>query len=181
MDKHLLNTMCGESGFTPGQYCIALYDGFKKFKDDAVYLVETGTHFGNGTAIALLAGFEKVFTCELDEFRHQHCVGRFNDYPVELFQGFSTEGLRKIMPKLDKKTMFWLDAHAEGGGVPTMEELDIISEYTKDSTILIDDIPDYFGDGEALKKKLLDINPEDTIEMWHNDVRPDWMMVAYIK
>lgn len=177
MDKHLLDTMHE----IPGVYCNALLEAFEKFKGEAVHLVETGTHYGNGTALGLIAGFEKVFTCELNESRYRHCVDRFSNHNVELFKGLSTEGLRKFMPKLDNKTMFWLDAHAEGGGVPTMEELDIISEYSKDSTILIDDIPAYFGDGSQLRKKLLEINPNYTIEMWHNDVNPDWMMVAYIK
>ena len=157
---HLITTMNGDPIEDANYY------GYKKYGEDCVYFVETGSHYGNGIAKALIAGFQKVFSCELNRERYTHCVERFNNCPVELHEGFSTEALKKIVPRLNKKTLFWLDAHAEGGGIPTLEELDIISEHSTTHTIMIDDIPIYFGNGESVRNKLLEVNPSYIIERW---------------
>ena len=92
---------------------------------------------------------------------------------------------------MDEKTFFWLDAHDDGGGVPTFEELDLIKEFSVTNTIMIDDVPAYFGDGIELKEKLLNINPNYTIERWNTlnvsdpnyegEVKDDgYTMVAYL-
>ena len=89
-----------------------------------------------------------------------------------------------MLEQVDKRSCFWLDAHDEGGGVPTFEELDIIKSHPiKDHTILIDDIPVYFNDKrESLEKKIKSINKDYTIE-YHKSINPDldYILAAYIK
>ena len=57
------------------------------------------------------------------------------------------------MKQVDQKGCFWLDAHDEGGGVPTFEELDLIKDHSiKNHTIIVDDIPLYFADKKKSDK-----------------------------
>ena len=165
---HLSNTMNDGAPIKDANYY-----GYKKYGEDCTYFVETGSHYGNGIAKALLLGFKKVVSCELNGPRYAHCVERFKDFPVELYERSSTEALKKIVPTLNKKTLFRLDAHGEGGGLPALEEIDIIGGHCNTHTIMIDDIsPQGFLDGEVLKSKLLEINPSYTIERWQNRWEP---------
>ena len=158
-------------------------DVFKRYGTGCEYFVETGTYIGGGIYKAIAAGlFTRYFSCELDEQRQKANLDKFNyRSDVELYQGYSTEALKEILPKIDRKSLFYLDAHAEGGGVPTFEELDLIKEMcdTNDHTILVDDIPIYFGDGSALHEKLLWVNPEYIIERV-DTIAPGYQMVAYV-
>lgn len=141
-------------------YYIYEYFGIEK---GCKYFVETGTHLGGSVEVALELGFEKVLSCEFMQDRYEFCMEKFesNDN-VLLWNGTSIETFPEIVSKLNKKSLFWLDAHGEGGGVPTFEELEIIStSKIKTHNILIDDIPIYFNDTrEELKQKILEINPK---------------------
>ena len=172
MDKYLLESMHS------GCYSEGIWKIFEAYKKDCVNFIETGTHFGNSVAMALLLNFKKAYSCELNSQRYDHCVKRFKNYPVELYNGMSTDGLKEMLPKVKGKSFFWLDAHAEGGGVPTLEELDIIKEYSQNSTIAIDDIPAYFGNGNSLREELLKINPKYIIKMLPT-IAEDYVMIAY--
>ena len=151
--------------------------------------VETGTHLGNGVQYALDHGFEEILSCEMMEDRYQHCMNRFKDNDnVSLWLGKSDVCFSEMVNKITEKSCFWLDAHAEGGGVPTFEELDVIkTNNIKDHTIIIDDIPIYFG-GKSLdlEKKLLTINENYTIEYFPVDLGgqrgrvDDYELVAYV-
>ena len=160
------------------------------FKDLGVgtgckYFIETGTHIGNGVQYALDAGFEQVFSCEFMQDRYKECMDRFVDNDnVSLWLGTSVDCIPEMLKQVDEKACFWLDAHAEGGGVPTFEELDIIKgSGIKNHTILIDDIPVYFaGKEKKLEEKIRSINEDYVIE-YHksiNDVQ-DYILAAYIK
>ena len=88
-----------------------------------------------------------------------------------------------MLKEVDKKACFWLDAHADGGGVPTMEELDDIKEHhIKDHTIIIDDIPVYFSEcKDQLKNKILSINPDYKFTYYKSlDIHQDYILIAYI-
>lgn len=127
------------------------------------YFVETGTHLGGSVDVALELGFDKIFSCELMEERFNYCMNKFfNNENVYLWNGQSLDCFPEIVTNLDVKSLFWLDAHGEGGGVPTFEELDIIATSSiKNHNILIDDIPIYFQNtAEKLKEKILEINSE---------------------
>jgi hypothetical protein len=88
------------------------------------------------------------------------------------------------MKDIDKRSLFWLDAHdsfGTGGGVPTFKELEVLEKHDiKNHTLLIDDIPLYFGDGSELKERILKVNPDYKFTMHNPDTRPDYIMVAYI-
>ena len=141
-------------------YYVYEYFGIGK---NCKYFVETGTHLGGSVEVALELGFEKVFSCEFMQDRYEFCMDKFkgNDN-VYLWNGSSLDTFPEIISLLDQKSLFWLDAHGEGGGVPTFEELDLIKESSiKNHNILIDDIPIYFNDvRDKLKEKILEINPK---------------------
>lgn len=127
------------------------------------YFVETGTHLGGSVEVALELGFDKVFSCELMKDRFDYCMNKFSENDnVYLWNGSSLDCFSEIVSNLDVKSLFWLDAHGEGGGVPTFEELEIISTSSiKNHNILIDDVPIYFpNNANELKEKILEINPE---------------------
>ena len=151
---------------------------------DCKYFVETGTHLGGSVQFALDLGFEQIFSCEMMEDRYQHCMTKFetNDN-VNLWLGDSNDCFADMMKGVDKRTCFWLDAHGEGGGVPTFEELDLIGENKiKDHTIVIDDIPVYFsGKEKKLEQKILSINIDYKIT-YYKSINPidDYVLVAYI-
>jgi len=131
------------------------------------YFVETGTHLGHGVQYALDHGFEQILSCEFMEDRYQHCMKRFeNNDNVSLYCGNSLKCIPKMLESIDNKTCFWLDAHDEGGGVPTFEELEMIKNHKiKNHTIVIDDIPVYFSDKkEQLENLILSINKKYKIE-----------------
>lgn len=160
------------------------------FKDlgigkDCKYFVETGTHLGGSVQFALDLGFEQIYSCEFMEDRYQHCMDKFqNDDNVNLWLGDSSDCFEDMMKQVDKRSCFWLDAHGEGGGVPTFEELDLIAENEiKDHTIVIDDIPVYFlGREKVLEEKLLSINPNYTLQ-YYKSINPtdDYVLVAYVE
>ena len=152
---------------------------------DCKYFVETGTHLGGSVQFALDLGYEEIFSCEMMEDRYNHCMEKFqsNDN-VSLWLGDSNSCFADIMKNIDKKTCFWLDAHSEGGGVPTFEELDLIKENKiKNHTIVIDDIPVYFsGKEKKLEEKIVSINPDYKID-YYKSINPidDYVLVAYIE
>ena len=149
------------------------------------HFVETGTYLGTGVEYAIGHGFEEIFRCELSEERYNICMEKFKDNDnVNLWLGDSRDCVKEILKKVDEKACFWLDAHAEGGGVPTMEEIDMIKDHSiKNHTIIIDDIPVYFGeDGKKqLKKRILDINPDYKFIGWSSHAPDDeYALVAYV-
>ena len=152
---------------------------------DCKYFVETGTHLGGGVERALDLGFDEVLSCEFMQDRYQGCMDKFepNDN-VSLWCGTSTECLPGMLKNIDKKSCFWLDAHDEGGGVPTFEELELIKEHPiKDHTIIIDDVPTYFkGREKMLEDVLLSINPEYTLK-YYKSINPDddYVLAAYVE
>jgi hypothetical protein len=131
------------------------------------YFVETGTHLGHGVQYALDHGFEQILSCEFMSDRHEHCMKRFekNDN-VSLYLGTSLDCIPKMLKVINDKSCFWLDAHDEGGGVPTFEELELIKNHSiKNHTIIIDDIPTYFSDKiDALENLIFSINKNYKIE-----------------
>lgn len=140
-----------------------IYYLLQELKKDCDYFLETGTYLGNTIDTALMLGFEKAISCELNKVRFLHCKNKFLDNKnVFLFEGYSTVCMPEMIKLLNKKALIWLDAHAEGGGVPTIDELKILADCPiKNHTILIDDIPSYFptiNHVNKLKEAILNIN-----------------------
>ena len=152
---------------------------------DCKYFVETGTHEGHSVQFALDLGFDEVLSCEFMNDRYDRCMERFTEEEnVSLWCGTSLEALPGMLEQVDKKYCFWLDAHDEGGGVPTFEELDLIKEHKiKDHTIIIDDVPTYFkGREKMLEDTLLSINPDYTLK-YYKSINPDddYVLAAYVE
>jgi len=151
-----------------------------------MYFVETGTFEGYSVQVALNHGYEQVFSNEIFENRYAQCLERFKDNDnVNLWLGDSYDTFPDMMKRIDKKSCFWLDAHGEGGGVPTFAELDEIKDNSiKDHTIIIDDVPEYFKgkDKTKLENKLLTINPNYKLQ-YYKSINPtdDYVLAAFIE
>lgn len=158
---------------------------FNMYKARCHYFVETGTYKGYGIDAAKEVGFERYYSAEYLTSLYEECLEKFKkDDDVFLYNGSSEKCLIEILKLIDKKSLFWLDAHdsfGTGGGIPTFEELAVLKEHhIKDHTLIIDDIPLYFGDGEELKQKILEVNPKYKFLTHNPDTRPDYILVAHI-
>jgi hypothetical protein len=136
----------------PNYKCGSPFHGDKIFIDiiydilnDSKYFIETGTAYGD-TLKFIVDNFKNIkpISCEPDNYRHD-VVTKFIPN-VEIVKLTSPEILSYVREKypdcLDKKTVFWLDAHGEYNGKmvwPLREEILFIKENFKDYYILIDD------------------------------------------
>lgn len=164
-----------------------------KYKNDI--FIETGTSQGAGVALALKAGFSKIYSIELDSSLQGKNISYFSkeisENIVELIIGDSLNELINLIPKIDKRITFWLDAHVDGGpsGIkkcPLYEELISINDSPiKNHTILIDDmrmLGHHWGEGiyiTEIKNKILEINPKYKFK-FENGFEKDDILVAYI-
>lgn len=111
--------------------------------------VETGTLWGDGVALAIECGFQKIISIEIDSKLVNHSISRFeeqiNSGQVLIVQGDTVEVFEDIIKSIDNPTTFWLDAHWDGGVLGTYKcplpaELEMIATMTRcDHTLLIDD------------------------------------------
>ena len=149
--------------------------------------IETGTHAGGTLSVALdLNMFDELYSCDIDQSMFEVSFDKFCDFDnVHLYHKSSIEFLKEVLPKVNKRTLFWLDAHDVGKAAPLEEELNLIKNLLEENNhvIMIDDIPVYFGDGLLVKEQLLDINSNYIIDGlqcsgdWDN--RPNYILVAY--
>ncbi len=118
-------------------------------------LIETGTFRGHMIA-AMLDSFEEIHSIELSDELFAKAQQRFADNRhVHLHHGDSGEMLPKLLAKIKRPVVFWLDAHASGGetatgkiDTPIVEELaEILRHPIKNHVILIDDARE-FGVGK---------------------------------
>lgn len=145
------------------------------------YFFETGTADGDAVRLALEAGFEKIFTVEIDEELYKKNCERYKkeieDGIVHMFLGDTFKLMPQIIENhIDKKCTFWLDAHQDygPGGVkrcPLVEELDYIkTKADLNHTILIDDrrmFGTWWGTGineEIVINKIKELNPNYQID-----------------
>lgn len=110
-------------------------------------LVETGTYLGN-TIWALRNEFERMYSVELAEQLWQNAVYRFRNFDhITIVNGDSGIVLKDLVPKINLRTLFWLDGHYSGGITakgesmcPIFKELEaIFNNNTLGHVILIDD------------------------------------------
>ena len=164
-----------------------------KHKHNRIF-IETGTFTGMGVKKALKAGFDKIYSIEIDLKKYKNCVKRFQSHKnVFLYHGDSSMVLEEILNDIDEPCTFWLDAHYiyDGGTrgklfTPIKKELDIIQNHSiKNHVILIDDIrvfdtaKDYPQMTEMLKK-IKEINNDYEIEYLNGHIKND-VLKAYIK
>lgn len=163
---------------------------FAEFKGDNRILVETGSFRGDGIAAALEAGYERVYSIDIDSESIKFCKNRFNLYQipdprVQLFTGDSAEILSDVINGIEHPITFWLDSHwqmLEGtepgtNPWPLLKELGQISKHPiKNHTIIIDDIlvlthPDTTDwDLGLIKEYLGMINPKYKIQYFANPI-----------
>lgn len=108
--------------------------------------IETGTFYG-GTAVWASEFFETVFTIEFSSELYEKISTKYQDIKnIQFLFGDSRVQLNRLINKLDKRAIFWLDAHWSGGETygeedqcPLIEEINIINCSSIDHFILIDD------------------------------------------
>lgn len=166
-------------------------------------VIETGTYKGDGVQAALDAGFAKVYSIEVSPELHAESKARFKGQDqVVLYCADSTDILWRMIGMFDERMTFVLDAHflswskdtagrkEQLAELPLIQELEIIAEHhIKTHTIIIDDVRLFgaFGtDIEAVKKLLLEINPDYTISLIDGViedgvVKAEQVMVAEIR
>jgi hypothetical protein len=119
---------------------------FQKYSN---VFVETGSHKGKTIDLALNSGFEEIRSVEFDSGLYINCVFKYqNDDRVKLFCGPSGKILEPMIASIEKRIVFWLDAHYSGSGssmddkiCPIMEELEAIKNHAiKNHIILVDDV-----------------------------------------
>jgi hypothetical protein len=123
----------------------------KQFINDI--FIETGTYHGETAFVASNLGFKKVISIELQQHLLSVAIKKCKKCNnIEFHLGDSPTVLKKLLPLIDTKTTFWLDAHIDDCNIipnitpnirkcPLLEELEIISNSKRnDHTILIDDI-----------------------------------------
>jgi hypothetical protein len=165
---------------------------FSKYKEDSNIFVETGTHKGESVRTALDLGFNKVISVEIDGILYNNCFFLFAEEieqeKVHLFLGDSNAKMGEMLDLVSKQAVFWLDGHVDGvSGDPIWGELEAIKSHSLNThTIIIDDIPLYFGDGNTLENKLLEINSdynfiyEDAVNEGSGAVYKDYDLIAYV-
>ena len=136
---------------------------FNKYLSDV--FIETGSNFGDGIQQALDEGFTEVYSCDIDNKRYDLCRRRFRlNLKVHLILDDSVNFLIRILPLIDKRATFWLDAHKGNGKSPLISELAVISQHQiKDHILLIDDLRDWKKEicgfnTEILKNQIIKIN-----------------------
>jgi len=131
-------------------------------KQNKKVFIETGSADGDGIACALKAGFETIYSIELNPDLFENCKKRFYNYDnVNLICGSSEIELPKILDKINEPFILWLDAHWSGGNyigeimdVYLPKELNSIQQYSNkfyDSVIMIDDMNHYLHNTQFCK------------------------------
>ena len=163
---------------------------FKKYKKDHKLFFETGTHKGDGVQNALNMGFEEAISVEILPEFYEKCVARFEDKikenKVHLFLGDSNEKMNEMLELVKEPSLIFLDGHFNNGN-PLWGELEILkNQPIKSHTIIVDDMPNYFGDGSLVKEKLLEINPhyllvsEDSYNSGTGNIHKNHTLIAYL-
>lgn len=159
---------------------------FQKYSDYAKVFIETGTFTGDGIQCALDAGFEKVYSCDINSEYVENAKEKYKNYDVTVENLESQDFLNKILPTIDERVVIFLDAHSmpfdmydqnSGFGPDTVKdgvapcplekELSIVKEHSiKDHIILIDDFQcfdTWMFEGlgfDDINDQIININPK---------------------
>jgi precorrin-6B methylase 2 len=117
-----------------------------KFSFPKECFIETGTYTGGGVQVAVLAGFRSIYSVELDETFWRASSRSFaSNKNVKILLGSSPEFLSELLPKIDKVSVIFLDAHNKDYN-PIFDELKAIKDHSLvDHIILVDDLRQYDG------------------------------------
>ena len=149
---------------------------FKQFKGSHKIFIETGLLDGLGVRAALDAGFEQIFSIEMDAQIVAKRMPEFASSPgVHIICDRSEIALGPLLQRFSEPVLLWLDAHSFWGGTlmpgtnlyPLYQELDIIAAHpVKTHTILIDDVREFGAMGynyDTIVERLKLINPDYSI------------------
>lgn len=102
----------------------------QQIRGDRQVFVETGTHKGDGVRAALNAGFPCIHSVELNPVDYGWSLHRFwhQRDRVHLVHGDSRRFLRKLVPTITTKAVFWLDAHWCDSGVGSVADCPLVAE-----------------------------------------------------
>ncbi len=167
---------------------------FSSYTNQAKVFIETGTFTGDGIQRALDAGFEKVYSCDINNEYVENAKIKYENKNVVVENLESKLFLEKVLSKIDERVVIFLDAHSmphdmydeqrgfgsdtvkEGlGPCPLLNELEIIkNHHIKNHIILIDDFQCFntwmFEDLEFddVNDFLLSINPKYKSKLFQN-------------
>jgi hypothetical protein len=156
-----------------------LYLKFKKNHHNV--FIETGTGKGIGVNHALAAGFDTVYSIELNPLLHDECKERFQgDSRVKLILGDSLDELPKLLEEISEPFILFLDAHCSGGPYigenmksflpKELARIESFSDKFEDSVIIVDDMGHHRGKDEgfiALVNELVaKLKPQGTPSYW---------------
>jgi hypothetical protein len=167
-------------------------------------LIETGTYLGQTAKAAVNAGYQKVYTIELQDFffntakaNLQFLITRGR---VEMVKGDSRVELGRLLETISEPCVILLDAHIDGSSYvpditpdidwcPLYHELSSIKNHpVKTHTILIDDLRMIgkveWGTGVSLEKiieMLREINPAYRITYEAGETPEDVLVAKLIE
>ena len=152
-----------DSNIPPNQAWISTFtkDLLKLKKPDQKIFIETGSANGDGIEAALQAGFNKIYSIELNEKFVELCKKRFKGKPVEIIGGSSCDKLPSILKSVKDPFFLWLDAHYSTGpyigekmDIYLPKELALIASLEidfKNSSICMDDINHYIENNDFMR------------------------------
>lgn len=154
----------------------------KKYK--LQILIETGTYLGT-TVDATKNAFLKIYSIELDRKLYHRAKNKFSKFQnIQIIRGDSSVILPKLLKKINKPCLFWLDAHFSKGitargrkDTPIWEELTaILNHKIKNHVILIDDADSFSGKNDypsvlEVKKIVLKEEGYSAMEIKDNIIR----------
>lgn len=167
---------------------------YNKFIKKTDKFIETGSYVGDGIQLAIDSGFVEIYSIELSERLHHHCLSRFRDnLNVNLIHGDSAVKLKELLDNnINIPFTFWLDGHWSEGitargpkDTPLYEELvSILSRNTAGEVIYIDDMRDFRNHHDISLKKILSLlkmyKPEATYRFESSKWDPeDCMVIEY--
>lgn len=120
--------------------------------EHAAIPVETGTYLGD-TTWWFRNDFERLYTVEVDPFLHAQAQRRFARLPhIEPLLGDSSTVLAGIVPRIERKALYWLDGHYSAGitgtgetHCPVRDELESIYGLAKSPFVIVIDDARCFG------------------------------------
>lgn len=154
-------------------------------KYNLTFFIETGTYLGV-MINAVKNNFSKIYTIEIDTKLYKKAKQKFAKYKyIKILHGDSSKILPGLLKKINKPSLFWLDAHYSKGvtakgakNTPVREELTAILKHKiKNHVILIDDAESFNGENEDypsiifLKKYIQKSFPSLFFEVKDNIIR----------
>ena len=154
----------------------------KIFKKDYKVFIETGSENGWGINAALIAGFDTIYSIELDPKYYNICKERFKDNPnVNLILGSSETELPKLLETINEPFFMWLDAHWSAAGYMgemmhdfLPKELDVLLNHKdkfKNSSLGIDDFNHYLHNKtfcSNMENKVKELNPNWNVHYYNS-------------